>query len=248
MEILEFGNTGGRKLVLIHGFESPWQIWEPYIEHYQSEFHVIVPILTGHNVNETEDFVSFERCAKELEDFCLQRFGDQVDAIYGMSMGGVLAGCIWKNKRLRIKKLVLESAPLLSFGALTTRILTRQYLTITHKAQTVRGAVNSMVTAEQLEPFLALLDHISDTTITNCIKAIGRFRLPADLDTPDTRITYYYGGTPGEAVFRSVARYLRTHYANADTICLKGKGHCEDALLNAQRRIEALDRILSASI
>ena len=88
------GIRAAESFFLIHGFESPWQIWEPYIGHYQSEFHVIVPILTGHNVNETEDFVSFERCAKELEDFCLQRFGDQVDAIYGMSMGGVLAGCI----------------------------------------------------------------------------------------------------------------------------------------------------------
>lgn len=51
MEILEFGNREHPMLILIHGFESPHQIWEPYIEHYQNDYHVIVPILPGHNPN-----------------------------------------------------------------------------------------------------------------------------------------------------------------------------------------------------
>ena len=61
MEILEFGDKNKRKLVLIHGFQSPYQIWNPYIEHYKKDFYIIVPILPGHNPNQKDDFVSFAR-------------------------------------------------------------------------------------------------------------------------------------------------------------------------------------------
>ena len=49
MEILEFGNKEKDKIILIHGFETPYQIWEKYIEHYKNNYHIIVPILQGHN-------------------------------------------------------------------------------------------------------------------------------------------------------------------------------------------------------
>ena len=59
MEILEFGDTTKRKIILIHGFQSPYQVWNKYIEHYKNNFHIIVPIIPGHNKNEKEDFISF---------------------------------------------------------------------------------------------------------------------------------------------------------------------------------------------
>ncbi len=83
--------------------------------------------------------------------------------------------------------LIMESSPLLGFGNMMTSMLTKQYLTITHKAQeqdrkTVRGAVNSMVTEDKLDIFIELLDHISDTTITNYIKETGKHKLPSNKD------------------------------------------------------------------
>ena len=90
MEILEFGDKSKRKIVLIHGFQCPYQVWDKYIEHYQNDFHIIVPILPGHNTKLKEDFISFSDTAKELEDYFISRYGKNVYAVYGMSMGGVL--------------------------------------------------------------------------------------------------------------------------------------------------------------
>ena len=56
MQILEYGNPESEKIILIHGFESPYQIWDEYVEKYKEKYCVIVPILPGHNVNEREDF------------------------------------------------------------------------------------------------------------------------------------------------------------------------------------------------
>ena len=40
-----------------------------------------------------------------------------------MSMGGILASYIWKNKNIEIEKLILESSPLLSWNKFMTNYL-----------------------------------------------------------------------------------------------------------------------------
>ena len=116
MEILEFGNKNNKKIILIHGFQSPYQVWDDYIKYYEKDYHLIVPILTGHNPKKKEEFISFKECAKELEDYYISKYGNDVYAIYGMSMGGVLAATIWENRRLNIDKVILDGSPLVSFN------------------------------------------------------------------------------------------------------------------------------------
>ncbi len=244
MRILEYGDPHDPVILLIHGFESPYVVWDDYVARYQESYRVLVPILPGHDPQEKSEFVSFELCAKEIEDFCISKSIENIHVVYGMSMGGILASVLWKSGRLSFEKIVLESSPLLPFGDLATKVMTKQYIAITRKARrrdkkVLRNAVRSMVPEERLDVFLELLDNISDTTIENYLQAVGRFRLPADL--PDTRLVYFYGGKLSEVFFRNVARYLRRHYPNAATVCLTGKGHCEDALLHPKERIWQLE-------
>ncbi len=250
MKILEYGNPDLEKIILIHGFESPYQIWKDYIEYYKKKYCVIVPILPGHNVEEKEDFESFEKCVEELENYYISKHGDKVFAIYGMSMGGVFASQIWENRKIEIKKLIMESSPLLGFENFVISLLTKQYLSLTHKAQAgdekvVKRAINSMITEDKLDVFLQLLNSISDTTIINYIEEIGRHKLPKNIYTPDTEIYYLYGGKINEIIFRKVARFLKKNYPNAITMRQKGKGHCEDALLKPQEHIKVLNGILA---
>ena len=79
LKILEFGNPRNEKMILIHGFESPYQVWEDYIKYFEKDYFIIVPILTGHNPEIKEDFVSFESEVKELEQYYINKFGN--DAI-----------------------------------------------------------------------------------------------------------------------------------------------------------------------
>ena len=121
MEILEFGDKNKRKLVLIHGFQSPYQIWNPYIEHYKKDFYIIVPILPGHNPNQKDDFVSFAETAKEFEDYFISHHGKDVYAVYGMSMGGVLTATLWQNERLAIEKVIFDGAPLMTVNGIVKK-------------------------------------------------------------------------------------------------------------------------------
>lgn len=249
MRILEYGNVNNPTIMLLHGFESPYQIWNDYIEHYKEKYHILVPILPGHDVQEKSEFISFDAAAKEIEDYCISKSADHIYAIYGMSMGGVLASYLWNNKKLTFEKVIMESSPLLPFNKFVTQMLTKQYLSVTRKARerdkrVVRNAVNSMITEELLDVFLELLDIISDTTIKKYLYEAGQYQLPADIDTPDTQPVYFYGGKVNEFVFRRVAGYIKKYYKNAITVCLKGKGHCEDALLHSDAWIIQMDKYI----
>ena len=249
MEILEYGNPKNEKIILIHGFQSPYQIWDDYIDYYKNDYCVIVPILAGHNINKNDDFISFDICAKELEEYYVTKYGNKVFAIYGMSMGGILASYIWKNKNIEIEKLILESSPLLSWNKLMTNYFTKWYLNITHKTQnrderTIKQAVGTIISEDKEKVFLELFDHLSDKTIINCIQEVGKFNLPSDINTPNTEIYYFYGSKINEILFGKVAHYLKKNYQNTTAICLKGKGHCEDALMNPEEHIKTLNQVL----
>lgn len=248
MQILEFGNRNNPTIMLIHGFESPYQIWNDYIEYYKEKYHILIPILPGHDIKGNSEFISFNDTAKEIEDYCLSESIDHLYMIYGMSMGGVLTSYLWQNRRITFDKIIMESSSFLSYGNALTYILTKQYLKITQKARerdrkVIRNAINSMVTEDKLDEFLELLDNMTDGTIKNYIGEVGQFKLSADIDTSNTQIIYFYGGKVNEIIFKKVAKFIKKHYKNSIIISLKGKGHCEDALLRSNAWMRQLDKI-----
>ena len=71
-------------------------------------YHIIIPIMPGHNPKKQEKFFSFLQTSRELEDYYISRYGKSVYAIYGMSMGGVLTATLWQNGQLEIEKVIFD--------------------------------------------------------------------------------------------------------------------------------------------
>lgn len=245
MKILEFGDKSKRKLILVHGFQSPWQVWEKYIEHYKNDFHIIVPIVSGHNPEIQEDFVSFLKDAKELEDYIISNYGEKVFGIFGMSMGGVLTAILWQNQRLKFEKVIFDGSPLISFNSFMKSYTRNFYLMVTHKTQqrdkkTLEQA-KAICSQEHMDYFIKLLDNMSDTTIKNCLSNIADFKLRNDIDTPDTKLYYFHGTAMNEMLAKKSAKYVKKHYPKAVVKCFKGKAHCENSIFNPKYMITELD-------
>lgn len=248
MKILEFGDKSKRKLIFVHGFQSPWQVWEKYIGYYEKDFHVIVPIISGHNPEEKEDFVSFSKDAKELEDYIISNYGENVYAIFGMSMGGVLIATLWQNNRLKFEKVVFDGSPLLSLNSFMKNFTLNFYLKVTHKTQlrdkkTLEQAY-AICPKECMDSFVKLLDNMSDTTIKNCLCSIADFKLKTDIDSNDIGIYYFHGTAMNEMLAKKSAKYVKKHYPNTIVKCFKGKAHCENSLFNPEYMITELDKVL----
>lgn len=97
---------------------------DKHIEYYKNKFYIIVPIMSGHNPDVKDDFISFAADAIEIEDYILSRYGKEIYAVYGMSMGGVLTATLWQNNRLTFDKVIFDGSPLVSYNKLSQRINT----------------------------------------------------------------------------------------------------------------------------
>lgn len=250
MKILEFGDRSKRILMLIHGFQSPWRVWEKYIERYKNDYHIIVPVLSGHDPESKEDFISFADDARAVEDYIHENYGEHVYAVFGMSMGGVLAATLWQNKCLKIDKLIFDGSPLCSLSAPVKRFMLRYYYNVTHKTQqrdkkTVDMALGMIITPETLDPFLIVLDNMSDRSIENCIEGIASFRLQKGINTSDTGIYYFHGTKANEALGKKTSKLIKRYYKNAVVKCFKGTSHCENSIFHPDIMSAELDKILA---
>jgi esterase/lipase len=248
VKALEFGDKFKRKILLIHGFQMPYQIWNEYIDHYQNHFHVVVPIMPGHYPNHEEDFISFSETAKAFENHYISKYGRDVFAVYAMSMGGVLAATLWQNRRLKIEKIIFDGSPLVPVNRMMEKMMLRFYLNVTHQSQqrhekTLKQA-RSIHPEESFDDFLKVLDAMTDTTIHNCIKGVANFQLSDHIDAQNTQIYYFHGTKINEFIAKKSAKYLSKCYKNCVVKRFKGKSHCENTMFFPQLMLEELDHAL----
>ena len=131
--------------------------------------------------------------------------------------------------------MIFDGSPLVSVNGIMKRMMLQFYLNITHKSQqrdkkTLAQATKSICPQEYLRDFLQVLDNMSDTTIINYISEIANFRLKDDVDTPNTKIYFYYGTAVNELLAKKSAQVIAKNYSGSVIKCFKGKGHCENAL------------------
>lgn len=250
MKFLEFGNSENKKIMLIHGIQTPWQVWRPQIEYFSKRYHIIVPILDGHNPEEKSTFSSVHKEAENIENYYIEHYGDKIFGICGMSMGGTIASILWVNDRLHIEKLFLEGAPLVQQNKMITSIIINQYLNLTHKTQqrdlkTLNTCEKTFIPKKYMRYFLEMIDAISDDTIKNCAISVGQFQLPKNLKMDNVDILYYHGTTLNEMVSKKSAKYLKRHYPQAIVICQSGYSHCELSLHHPEQHIEIVEKFLA---
>jgi len=247
MDILEFGNKNKEVLLMIHGFESPYQLFEDYIRFFSDNYHIFIPILPSHNKNKPEEFINFDVCVEQISEYILQRSDMSVN-IFAMSMGGVLAMKLIQSKTLDIKNVILDGSPLLGTSKFMKSFLTKQYISMTNKTKKrnirlIKQAINSMIPENKLQCFLDVIDAMSEQSIINYLNEIFTYRIPSELDLTNIRLTYIHGTKLNEMLAKKTAKYLKENH-NANTICFNGKGHCENSIFNAYYMCKLLKLLL----
>ncbi len=245
MRILEFGDKTKRKLLLIHGFQMPMELWKPYIARYEKEFHILVPILPGHDLEERTEFSSFEEVAAELEEK-LFLYGS-IHAVFAMSLGGVLAVTLAQRGRLIFDKLILDGSPLVGYGGFMQRFMTNFYIDVTHKSQarepkTIRRATEGIIPARYLQEFLSVLDGLSDRSIENYIDGVAKFKLNADMGMGNMEIIYFHGTKMNELLAKKTAKRLEK--LGGRIVAFQGKAHCENSIFYPEVMMKYLDEVI----
>lgn len=250
MKFHVFGDVNKEKIILIHGVQTPWQIWMTQIEYFCEKYCVIVPALDGHEEDRKSEFISVEQEAEQIENYCIKNHGKDIFAVCGLSMGGAIAYTLWKNGILHIQKLIMDGAPLVPYSSFLKNMMTNQYLKLTRKSQkrdskTLEMFKKSYLPERYLESFLKIADNMSDETIKNMISSIGKNTMSEGVRESGEEIMYIYGTAMNEMLSKKSVKLLKKYYSKITIVCFKGDKHCYKAIYEPKKWIETVESFLT---
>lgn len=245
-----FGDSENSKLILLHGVQTPWQIWNYQIDYFSREYHVIVPALNGHEEDDKSEYISLEQEAKHIEEYFIANYGEEVFAVCGISMGGAIALKLWESEKLKIHKLIMDGAPLVPYGRILTNMMIKEYLKITHRSQkrntkTLENFKKKFLPEQYLDSYLRIVDNMSDETIKNIVKSISQNKMTHNMKASGEGILYIHGTTINEILSKRSAKLLRKYYKQATIVRCKGCSHCYKAIYEAEEWIKIVESFLN---
>ena len=250
MNFHTFGNENSKVMILIHGVLTPWQIWQEQIDYFSERYCVIVPALDGHIENEHSEFKSVEDEANKIVDFITENYGDNVDTVCGLSMGGAIAYKIFESERLSINHLIIDGAPLSPVGKIPVWFMEKSYLSIIHKSKlrdkkTLANFKKNFLPEKYLNSFLNFADTMTDTTISNIVRGVFNVSISRISKGDNTFILFVHGTKGNETVSQKAAKRMKELYPQTEIRCFKGYAHAELAIYHSGEWIKQVDEFIS---
>lgn len=245
-----FGENNKRIMVLIHGVLTPWQIWQEQVDYFKKDFCVIVPALDGHVVEESSEYISVEDEAGKIIEYVLDNYGNKIDALCGLSMGGAIAYKIFENGKLAIGNLVIDGGPLKPLGKLPTWIMTKSYLSIIHKSKkrdpkTLESFKRDFLPEQYLLSFLKFADTMTDATVENMIKSVTNTSISKTQVENNTKILFLHGTKGNEVISKKAAYIMKDVYSQTEIKCFEGYAHAELAIYHKDEWIQAVEEFMN---
>lgn len=240
MNFHTFGDRERPVIVLIHGVLTPWQVWERQIEYFEKEYYVVAVALDAHEEERSSEFVSIDDEARKIEDYILQNHGGEVYAICGISMGGAITHIIWKNRRIKAQKYVLDGAPLVPFGKLMCWVMTHNYINIIIKSkQRDKRILNSFkknfLPERFLDTYLKIADNMRESSVRNMITSVCGSNVCTDVESDGAEVMFLHGTKGNESLAKKSAALVKKHYLKCMVVCFDGFKHCEAAIYKQEK-------------
>lgn len=230
MEFKEFGDRDKPTVLLIHGFLMSWKMWGPEIEALSKDYHVIVPILEGHQEKNQGIFTSVENNSNQIINYLEKHNSREVFAICGLSLGGSVALNILGKNKLFVKKAVIDAgiAPL-PVSRVKKALIIYESLLETCLVRKHRKVLEMVFKPEdyskvRVDEIYEMLQHISNATTKNVYNSLYTYKLPEDLSSVKTEIRYWYG-TKEAKIRKRDAEFITKVFPNAKSQMFEGYAH-----------------------
>ena len=109
MRVMEFGQQTGPVILLLHGGGLSWWNYRAAARILAEQYHVVLPVLDGH-ADSDAPFTTIEDNAARLISYIDSRFGGQILALGGLSLGGQIAVEMLSQRHNICRYALLESA------------------------------------------------------------------------------------------------------------------------------------------
>jgi len=251
--LAEYGPADAPTLLLLHGGGVGGWSWQPQIEAFQSDYHLLVPDLPEHGQSmDVTPFTMTEAAARMAEVIHKRAHGGHA-AIVGLSLGSqVGVGLLAVAGRLVDKALLSGTSVRPIPGASLIGPTLWLYAPFMNIPWLVKMNQQSLgVPAEYSAQFAADTRRTSVGALTNILKANMAFRVPPGL-TRLTTPTLVLVGEQEPSLMRRSARELAASMAGASAYMVTGMIHnwplAAPALFNRTLRAWLTDQPLRAEL
>ncbi len=256
MRYHEFGTGNSHALLFFQGSASHWSWYQESIDKLAQKYHVIVPAIDGHDSEENKDFISVEKTVDEVTRHLLGDGCKEIYAVYGLSFGGSMALRMLAEKRIPIKKAIVDGGitPYQIPYILTRIILLRDYWMVRILRSDVR-LVKMVFDPKRWTPegkdeeteyaeMMRFLNSMSKRTLKNVFDSANNYALPDPIPVLDTEIEYWYGSLEKKSRARDL-RYVKKVFPNVAVKEIPNMEHGELVMIHPQQFWEMADGFLS---
>ena len=249
MQVHDFLSGNKPVMVLVHGMLTPWQVWMPQIQAFRDRYDIYSVALNGHTEETASEFVSVQSEAEEIISYLISKGLHSVDVLCGISLGGKIVHEIWKSRKLEIRNLVMDGAPLVSCPKFAVNIMKKNYLNIVHKsklrdAKVLENFKKYFLPEKYLDSYLNIVDLMSDTSVKNAVSSVFS---GGDMEgiKNRSRILFIHGTKGNEVLSKRSAKVMKKLYPETQTVCFRGDAHCYKMIYEPEQWIEIVNCFLN---
>ena len=241
MEIKEFGTQNERVVVLIHPSLVTWDYFERVIPLLEGDYHLVVPVLPGYNLEDASDFISVEGHAAEVGDWLVSHGLGKVFAVYGCSMGGSVVLRMAVDNKVQAGHYVMDGGitPYQLPWILTRFIALRDFLMMAigkmgGEKLLVKAFSTTEFSDEDLRYVANILKHCSYKTLWNTFDSCNNYLMPKEPVRFSGTVHYWYAEKERKARDWDL-KYMHKFVPATEFRELDGMDHGDMALFQPER-------------
>lgn len=248
MRFKEFGLRKNKTIVLIHGVGISWKMWTEQINSFSNYYHIIVPILDGHDDENNSEFTSVKDSAEEIIKYIKKTRDGHVYAILGESLGGMITAEILCKKDNICEKALINAAPLVPFGKLLTKFSiwykVNYNIPLMAKGSKLMRKACHFYPDYLFDEVSKICSRMSKSSCTRAYTDACTYKISNSIKNTKSKIVYWYGSNEALLTKRS-ATYLLNLVPDTEIEVLEGYEHGQLCLGNPKLYIEKVNKLLS---
>ena len=249
MRIYEYGKENPECILLIHPSLVTWDYFEFVIPLLEKDYHLLIPVLPGYDLEDGSEFSSVERIASDLADAILQKGIQEVKAIYGCSMGGSIALRMAADGKLKAQHYVMDGGitPYQLPWILTRLIALRDFGMMAlgklgGEKMIVRAFSSSQYSEEDLKYVANMFRHCTYKTLWNTFDSCNNYQMPKNLMRFPGKIHYWYAEKERKARDWDL-KYMKKFVPDTVFKSFAGMDHGDMALFYPERMAQELSKL-----
>lgn len=199
MRFHEFGTDRPDLLLVVQPRLVTWDLLLPDIQLLSERYHVLVPVMPGHDFQDGGEFSTVEHVADEIESWLAERGALTLCGAVGIDVGGSVILRLLADGKVRIGHAIIDAGVLPHQGSnLVSKLeATRDYLrfeTVKHsQAMRTKLLRRHIHTREEAGIISGTMQRVTNRTVWNIAASCHSYQLPAEALGNASAVEYWCG-------------------------------------------------------